>query len=376
MKKSILHAALLSAICLTVALLHGQSGATSADDAFLWLAEVEGPRTLAWAPAEKERTLGAPQSDSRYNRSYLDKLTIGEAKHRIPSVSLEQQGLLSFWQDESHVRGIWGRTTLENCGFQDPRWETILDLDVLALAENKSWVCKGHSCLARRCLVKPSDGRKDGVSIREFDSEAKSSVANGFELPEGKQSVGWVGRDSVIAARNWSEGTTTEAGYPFVLKELKRAQPVDKAREVLRPQRTDLKIVPWVFGERRIAVTRVVCWTNGFERQYALFEPAGPIELDPPKKAPIVGIASGRLLVTMNEDWIRYGATSFKAGAMISHDLVECKQDPLLAKPPVVFQPNCRQALRRFGGARNVPPLLTCQSKAFACKYLTCHAPR
>ncbi|WP_404538631.1 hypothetical protein [Bradyrhizobium sp. USDA 223] len=246
MKKSLLHAALLSAICLTVALLHGQSSATSADDAFLWLEEVEGPRTLAWAPAAKERTLGAPQWYSRYNRSYPDKLTIGEAKHRIPSVSLERQGLLSCWQDESHVRGIWGRTALEGYGGQDPRWETILDLDVLAVAENKSWICKGHSCLARRCLVKLSDGRKDGVSIREFDSEAKSSVANGFELPEGKQSVGWLGRDTVLAARNWSEGTTTEIGYPFVPRELKRAQPVDQAREVFRRLRTDLKIVPLV----------------------------------------------------------------------------------------------------------------------------------
>ncbi|WP_271593227.1 hypothetical protein [Bradyrhizobium sp. CCBAU 65884] len=359
MKKSLLRAALLSMICLTVALLHGQSGATPADDAFLSLDEGEGPRTLAWAQAEKERKLDAPQPDSPYDRSYRDALTTLQAKHPIPSVSLERQGLETFWQDESHVRPIWGHTTLESYGSQDPRRETILDI----VAENKSWVYKGHSCLARRCLVKISDGGGDAVSILEFDSEAKSFGANGFELSEGEQSVGWLGCDTVLAERDWGEGTTTEAGHAFVFRELKRAQPFDQAREVFRGRCTDLGIAPLLFGERRIAVTRVVCWTNGSGRQYALFEPAGPIELDSPKKAPIVEIASGRLLVTMNEDCIRLGYTSFKTGSMISCDLVEWKQDPLRAKRPVVFQPKCRQALPRFGGPRNFPPLLTCQSR-------------
>ncbi|UQR61391.1 prolyl oligopeptidase family serine peptidase [Bradyrhizobium sp. C-145] len=372
MKKSLLRAALLSIICLTVALLHGQSGATPTDDPFLWLEEAEGPRALAWARAENERTLGSLQSDPRYDRFYRDALTVLEAKDRIPYVSLKRQGLENFWQDENHVRGIWRRTTLESYRGRDPRWETILDIDALALAENKNWVYKGHSCLGRRCLVKLSDGGKDAVSIREFDSESKSFVAGGFQLPEGKQSVSWIDRDTLLVARDWGEGTTTEAGYPFVLKELKRAQPLDQAHEVFRGQRTDFGIVPLVFGERRIHVTGVARRINGFERQYVLFGPAGPIELDLPKKASIVGIASGRLLVKLDEDWIRSGDPSFKAGSMISYDLAEWKQDPLRAKPSVVFQPNSRQALRGFGSTRNFLVLTildNVQSKAFVYRY-------
>ncbi|MCA1536116.1 S9 family peptidase [Bradyrhizobium sp. NBAIM03] len=109
------------------------------DDSCLWLEEVEGPRALAWAQAENEKTLGLLQSDPRYDRFYRDALTILQAKDRIPFVSLKRQGLENFWQDESHVRGIWRRTTLESYRGQDPRWETILDIDALALAENKNW---------------------------------------------------------------------------------------------------------------------------------------------------------------------------------------------------------------------------------------------
>jgi len=372
MKKSLLLAALLSMMCFTVALLHGRSGATPVDDPFLWLEEVEGPRALAWAQAENEKTLGLLQSDPRYDRFYRDALTILQAKDRIPSVSLKRQGLENFWQDESHVRGIWRRTTLESYRGQDPRWETILDIDALAVAENKNWVYKGRSCLGRRCLVKLSDGGKDAVSIREFDSEAKSFVAGGFQLPEGKQSVSWIDRDTVLVARDWGEGTTTEAGFPFVLKELKRAQPLDQAREVFRGQHTDFKTLPFVLREGRIDLTGVVRRINRFERQYVLFGPAGPIELDLPKKASIVGIASGRLLVKLDEDWIRSGDTSFNAGSMISYDLAEWKQDPLRAKPSVVFQPNCRQALSGFGSTRNFLVLTildNLQSKAFVYRY-------
>ncbi|MGY4257923.1 prolyl oligopeptidase [Bradyrhizobium sp. USDA 4516] len=372
MKKSVLHAGLFSIICLTVALLHGQSGAAPADDPFLWLEESEGPRALAWAQAENEKTIGSLQSDPRYDRFYRDALTILQEKHRIPYVSLGRQGLENFWRDESHVRGIWRRTTLESYRREDPRWETILDIDALAAAENKNWVYKGRSCFGSRCLVKLSDGGKDAVSIREFDRDAKSFVTGGFELPEGKQSVSWLDRDTVLVARDWGEGTTTEAGYAFVLKELKRAQPLDQAREVFRGQRTDFEIVPLVLGEGRIHVTGVARRINGFERQYVLFGPAGPIELDLPKKSAIVGIASGRLLVKLDEDWMRRGETSFKAGSMISYDLAEWKQDPLRAKPSVVFQPNCRQALRGFGSSRNFLVLTildNVQSKAFLYRY-------
>ncbi|MCA1536115.1 hypothetical protein I6F21_26645 [Bradyrhizobium sp. NBAIM03] len=165
-----------------------------------------------------------------------------------------------------------------------------------------------------------------------------------------------------------------------MLKELKRAQPLDQAREVFRGQHTDFKTSPFVLREGRMDVTAVVCRINGFERQYVLFGPAGPIELDRPKKALIVGIASGRLLVKLDADWIRSGDTSFKAGSMISYDLAEWKQDPLRAKPSVVFQPNCRQALSGFGRTRKFLVLTildNLQSKAFVLQVrsrcLACH---
>ncbi len=210
MKKSLLLAAALSMTCLTSAALPPKLlAATQADDPFVWLEEIEGPRALGWARAENDKTLGALQSDSRYQRFYEEALTMFQAKDRIPHVSLGRRGLANFWQDENHVRGVWRRTTLESYRTQDPRWETILDMDALAIAEKKNWVFKGSSCLPpeeRLCLLRLSDGGKDAVSVREFDQNAKTFVTTGFDLPEGKQNVSWINGDTILVARDWAKG--------------------------------------------------------------------------------------------------------------------------------------------------------------------------
>ncbi|SFQ07660.1 prolyl oligopeptidase [Bradyrhizobium sp. Ghvi] len=378
MKNSFFLAASLSMSCLMAAgLSQALAPASWAEDPFLWLEEIEGPRALAWAHTENDKTLSALQSDPRYQRFYGEALHVLQAKDRIPYVSLGRRGLDNFWQDENQVRGVLRRTTLESYRTESPRWETILDVDALANADKKNWVLKGVSCLPpeeRLCLVKLSEGGKDAVFVREFDSVAKTFVTNGFELPEGKQQVTWVNSDTVLIARDWGEGTMSQAGYPFVVKELKRAQSLAEAREVFRGEPTDVGASPFVLrdSEGRIHATGAVRGISSFEHEYVLFGPE-PIKLNLPKKAAISGIASGRLLVTLNEDWMPpSGQTLFSAGSIVSYDLAEWKQDPLRARPTLVFKPGPRQALGGFTATKNLLILTildNVQSRAFVYKY-------
>ncbi|WP_229176719.1 MULTISPECIES: prolyl oligopeptidase family serine peptidase [Bradyrhizobium] len=166
----------------------------------------------------------------------------------------------------------------------------------------------------------------------------------------------------------------TQAGYPFVVKELKRAQPLAEAREIFRGQPTDVETRPFVLrdSEGHIHAAGAVRLINSFDYEYVLFTPNGPIKLNLPKKAAIVAIASGRLLVKLDEQWTPSGGPSFAAGSMISYDLAEWKQDPLRARPSLVFQPGPRQALSGFSRTRNLLILTildNVQSKAFVYKY-------
>ncbi|OYX04989.1 MAG: S9 family peptidase, partial [Caulobacter vibrioides] len=192
------------------------------DDPYLWMEEIEGTRAMDWAKAQNARSLPVLQGDPRYADLESKALAILNAKDRVPGVSFAGDGSLrNFWQDKDHVRGIWRKTTLDSYRTAEPVWETILDIDALTKAENANWVFKGASCLPpddTRCLITLSNGGKDAVTVREFDTTAKAFVPGGFELPEGKQNYTWLDKDTLLVGREWKPGELTKSGYAYVLK--------------------------------------------------------------------------------------------------------------------------------------------------------------
>jgi len=324
-----------------------------ADDPFTWLEEIEGERALAWARNENSRTLGALQADPRYQQYYDRALTILQARDRIPGVTFRADGLYNFWQDAEHVRGLVRRASLDSYRTDEPQWETVLDVDALAQAENANWVYQGMSCLPpddRRCLVFLSDGGRDANVVREFDTRTKSFVAGGFDIPTGKQTVAWEDEDTLLIARDWGGGTMTTSGYPFVLKRLRRGQPLDRAEEVYRGTAQDVRVAPVVLrdSEGRVHGVGAFRSLDIFHNQIVIFRPGGNFTLPIPQRSSIAGIADERLLVTLDEPW-EAGGTRFAADSIVAYDLAEWQRDPLRARPSLVWAPDERQTLSAVG---------------------------
>jgi prolyl oligopeptidase len=358
--------------------VHAQGAAAGGDDPFLWLEEIEGERALAWARKENEKSLSELQSDPRYKQFEARALEILQAKDRIPFVSITPTGLYNFWQDDKHVRGIWRRTTLASYRTASPQWETVLDVDALAAAEKANWVFQGSTCLPpeyTRCLISLSNGGKDANVVREFDLKTKSFVPGGFNLPEGKQSVSWLDKDTVLVARDWGAGTLTKSGYAFVAKTLKRGQDLDQAKEIFRGTTDDVQASAFALRDNRGVVHGVVGQrgVNFFDREYTLLTDKGPVKLDLPKKSGPSGIIDGRLLLTIREDWTPAPGRSFKAGSLLSYDLAAWKKDPNKALPSLVFAPTKRQTLGGVATTKNkliVTILDNVRGKAFAYDYV------
>ena len=78
-----------------------------------WLEEVEGEEALEWVLEKNKQalaTIGEPASKPLYDRM----LSILESKEKIPYIGRVLNGLYyNFWEDETHVRGIWRRCTLD-----------------------------------------------------------------------------------------------------------------------------------------------------------------------------------------------------------------------------------------------------------------------
>ena len=208
---------------------------TSQQDPFIWL-ESDSPRAMSWVRQQDAATLPVLEKVPEYAPIHERLLTIFGSKARIPYPEIMGHDIYNFWQDTTHVRGLWRRTSLASYRSAHPVWKTVIDLDVLAKKEGKDWVWKGAACLkpeARLCMVALSLGGKDAVVWREFDTQKKAFVPSGFTLPEAKSDVSWKDADTLWVGTNFGKGSLTTSGYPRIVKEWKRGTPLSSAHMVL-----------------------------------------------------------------------------------------------------------------------------------------------
>jgi prolyl oligopeptidase len=325
-------------------------------DPYVYMEEAEGAKALDFARAENARSLPQLQKDPRYAGLYADALKIATAKDRIPNVSIAGDGSLrDFWQDAEHVRGVWRTTSLASYRTATPAWKTLLDVDALAKAEGKNWVFKGASCLKpsdRYCLVSLSNGGKDAVEVREFDTQTGKFVDGGFRLPEAKANFSWIDKDTLAVATEWAPGDLTESSYPYILKTLKRGQALGDAKEVFRGVKTDVSVSPVVLREPdgRLAAMLAQRGLDFFNSEQQLITPAGPRKLGLPTKSTIQAYVDGQLVVTLEQDWPQKG---FKEGDLLAFDLAAVKARPGDLTGKLILRPSPSQSVEEVASTRN-----------------------
>ena len=330
--------------------------AVKARDEFLWLEEVEGERALAWVREQNARADAVLKGDPRYEGFRRDALEILTATDRIPQPSFRAGGIDNFWQDKTNVRGLWRRASLNSYRAPTTRWETVLDIDALSKAEGRNWVFKGDTCLKpdeRYCLVSLSNGGKDAVFVREYDTQTRRFVQGGFSLPEGKHRFDWVDRDTLVVATEWAPGELTESGYPFVAKLVKRGQPFASAQEIYRgsPRDGGYGVYPEALHDdagrvRGILLVRPV---NTFDAEHWLaVEGRAPQKLNLPLKATYQTFVDGQVLFTLEEAW-----SGLPQGALVSYDLEGLKRGGDAA-PALVLAPKANQAIEAVDSTENL----------------------
>lgn len=328
----------------------------AARDPFLWLEEVEGDKALAWAREQNEKTFARLKADPRFEPVRAEAERILTARDRIPYGSIDGDMVNNFWQDQTSVRGIWRRTTMAGYRTQDPPWETVLDIDALAKAENENWVYKGGSCLPpenRHCLVTLSRGGKDASVIREYDSVAKRFVEGGFVLPEAKQSAVWVDKDTLMIAPSEGPDSVTTSGYPRRVKLWKRGTPPSAAKLVFEGKTTDVATSPLVIHRPEGTVMMVQRAPDFFTQEFHAVSADGKAtRIDLPTTIEGQGVFQGQFLFLLRADWTFKG-TTHKRGTLLATDYRRLST----GKPPeavsVVIAPSETSAVSGVAEARD-----------------------
>jgi prolyl oligopeptidase len=343
----ILRTLLIASTVLVAAPALAQSDAAMTDmtdiDPYIWLEDKDGAKPLAWVEAENAKTLPRLQNDPRYKTFYDEALAIASAKDRIPMPNQLFGRIYNFWRDADHPQGIWRWTTKAGYAAPEPQWTTVLDLDALSKAEGKKWVWKGASCLEpeeRLCLVALSEGGEDAITYREFDLAAGTFVAGGFALSKSKQGADWLDEDTLLVSRDWGAGTMTASSYPFVVKLVKRGQPIEQAQEIFRGQPTDqlgtyAGVITDGQGHRLVAIQRRTTFFGG---ETYVWTPQGTKKLDIPARTFPTGMVAGQVLFQTSDPW-----GDIPAGAVASAPLAQVEANAI--KPTILFAPSPRQSV-------------------------------
>ena len=318
------------------------------DDPYLWLEEVEGERALEWVHARNKECFDELEADERYGKFLSQAEKILNAKDRIPYGSIRGKYVYNFWQDAEHVRGIMRRTTPESYRLAKPEWETVLDIDALAKAEDENWVYKGTTWLApdyERCLIKLSRGGTDASVHREFDTLAKRLVEGGFALPEAKSGVTWLDRDTLLVGTDWGEGSLTESGYPRVAKRWKRGTPLAEATTIFEGRHEDIGIWPRVMDSGEETIALVDQSLTFFTGAFHVIGPDGKLTSLPlQESADLAGFYAGRLLFTLREAWEVDGQTHAQ-GALLAINAAVFQATGKLPSIETIYTPDERTSI-------------------------------
>ena len=291
-----------------------------ADDPFLWLEEVEGAKPLAWVEAQNKVSLAELTAAPGYQALYDRLLAINDSRARIPSVAKRGAFYYNFWQDKTNPRGLWRRTTPEDYRNENPKWETVLDLDALARDEKQNWVWSAPVPLYPnydRYLLRLSRGGGDATVVREFDLATKTFVKEQpFDLPEGKNSVTWLDRDTLFVGTNFGPGALTDSGYPRTVKLWRRGTALADAPLVFAGEATDVSVNGYVTNEpgyHREFIRRAIT----FYTSETFLHAAGKLtKLELPLDAQ-PGTYRDQITVELRSAWTTGGRT-YPAGALLA----------------------------------------------------------
>ncbi|MGH8277436.1 MAG: S9 family peptidase, partial [Steroidobacteraceae bacterium] len=327
-----------------------------AADPYLWLEDIHGAKAMQWVKAQNAKSTAVLQADPDYQKDYDAILKVMDATDRIPYGDLDHQYVFNFWQDAQHPKGIWRRTPIADYTNPAPAWDTLLDLDQLAADEHENWVWKGAECTPslQHCLLSLSRGGGDAVVVREFDPGTRAFVKGGFELTEAKSSITWLDEDTVLFGTDFGPGSMTSSGYPRIVKQWKRGQPMAQARTIYEGKPGDVASAGVVFHNPAGTISLVQRDVSFFTAEYYSLAPDGTVrQLPLPLGADLKGAQGEHLIFTLREDWTPPGAVPIRKGSLIAYTVPGAAVAATEGAVAVMYTPDARSAIDEVSAGRD-----------------------
>ena len=158
-----------------LALTAGAAAAQTSDDPFAWLEDVQGDKALAWAKEHNAKTIAVLEARPEYKPIYARTLADPGFEGEDPDArALRRRPSTTSGRTISTSAASGAARRSRPIARPRPQWETVLDVDALAKADGKPWVCHGATCLPpayERCMVSLSPGGSDAHVVARVRHE-------------------------------------------------------------------------------------------------------------------------------------------------------------------------------------------------------------
>ena len=294
-------------------------------DKYQWLEDIDGEKSLEFVNAQNKATIEKLNKEKDYQSIYDKSLEIYNSPEKIAYPNIQGNYVYNFWKDKDHERGIWRRCLLSNYAKRKYVWETLIDIDELSKKDNIKWVYNGSSGLYpsyNRFLIALSKGGGDAVVIREFDTDKKQFIENGFNIDEAKGGASYVDENTVIVGTDFGEGTMTSSGYPRQTKLWKRGTLLKDAQLIYEGQTSDVGAWGGILRDEKKSYITVNRGITFFTSQNLIWMDNKMITLDIPDDCAVKGILKNQLIVHLKTDWT-VNTKTYKSGTLISLNFTE-----------------------------------------------------
>jgi prolyl oligopeptidase len=325
-------------IVLAMLCLGSVAALASDNDPYLWLADIHGARALAWAKEQTAKSDAQLKSDPMYRLTHDTILRELDVQDRIPLAKLDHGDAYNFWQDKTHVRGVWRVTGIADYADPAPHWRTLIDLDKLDAEEKTPFVWQGADCApgGDHCLVRLSPGGGDATTVREFDLESRRFLAGGFSLPQSKLVATYLDADHVLFGTDFGAGSMTRSSYPRILKLWTRGEPVSAAKQVFEGSADDISVTPHIFTGPFGKIALIEKGITFFTSDYFYLKPdMTNVKLPLPPGAVLQGATQGWLIFTLRDAW-----NGFAQGALIAFDVRPFAENGAKPHYALLYTPN------------------------------------
>lgn len=313
---------IFNSLLISIIIIPAITFAQEKEDPFIWLEDVDGVKSMEWVKAQNTATVSALEKFPEFQNIYEKNLQIYNSKERIAYPDIIGNYIYNFWKDSVNERGIWRRTSFDDYMKTTPSWETVLDIDSLSKAENVQWVYQGAEYLYpdyNLCILSLSRGGADATVLKEFDLRTKKFVADGFQLPEAKQYVSWIDKNTLFINSDFGEGSMTNSGYPRIAKMWKRGTPIGEAKTVFEGVPTDVYVGAFTINTPERSYEFLYRGITTFTADYYTIVNEKPIKLDLPNDIELNLIFKNQMLLKLKSDW-NVGGNQYTQGSFISID--------------------------------------------------------